>query len=104
MKKFVCIFAALALATVSLGTIAQQTANVVRQVAVSMPQARKLALQARPGDVIAEKIEVREGGSGLRYTFNIHTGSVTYEVGIDANTGKVLVNGVEPPREVDATN
>jgi uncharacterized membrane protein YkoI len=35
----------------------------------------------------------------MRYTFNINTGQATYEVGIDANTGVVLVNAVEPPRE-----
>lgn len=103
MKKFVGIFAALALATSGLGVAAQTVDNVIRQVAVAMPKAREIALQAQPGEIISEKIETREGGSGLRYTFNINNGSVTYEVGIDANTGKVLVNGIEPPKEVDAS-
>ena len=53
---------------------------------------------------MARNIEAREGGSGLRYTFNINTGSVTYEVGVDANTGQILVNGVEPPKEVTVSN
>jgi uncharacterized membrane protein YkoI len=32
---------------------------------------------------------------GLRYSFDIKAGSHTYEVGVDAVTGKVLENGSE---------
>ena len=35
------------------------------------------------------------GGAGLRYSFDIKRGKVTQEVGVDAQTGKVLENKKE---------
>ena len=32
---------------------------------------------------------MEKGGSGLRYSFGIKNGKVLYEVGVDAETGKV---------------
>jgi len=40
-------------------------------------------------------LEKEKGGSGLRYSFDIKSGNVAYEVGIDAQTGKVLENSKE---------
>lgn len=99
MKKFFTIFATIALATAAIGVEAATSDSVIRQVGIAMPQAREIALKARRGEIMSEQIETREGGSGMRYTFNINTGEVTYEVGVDASTGAILVNGVEPPRE-----
>ncbi len=99
MKKIFAIFATIALASFGAAGFAATADSVIRPVGVAMPKARDIALHARPGEVMSEQIETREGGSGMRYTFNINTGQATYEVGIDANTGVVLVNGVEPPRE-----
>jgi uncharacterized membrane protein YkoI len=62
---------------------------------VSIDQARAIALKAVPGQITAEELENEEGGSGLRYTFNIKRGADTYEIGIDARTGTVLENIVE---------
>jgi uncharacterized membrane protein YkoI len=62
---------------------------------VSIDQARAIALKTVPGEIIDEELETEEGGSGLRYTFNLKRGSQTYEVGIDAKTGAVLENIVE---------
>jgi uncharacterized membrane protein YkoI len=62
---------------------------------VSLPQARATALAARPGQVVDEELEHERGGSGLRYSFDIKNGSVTYEVGVDAMTGRVLENSVD---------
>ena len=36
-----------------------------------------------------------KGGSGLRYSFDVQANGITYEVGIDAVTGRVLENGRE---------
>ena len=35
------------------------------------------------------------GGSGLRYSFGVKSGNALYEVGVDAQTGKVLENAKE---------
>ena len=37
----------------------------------------------------------KSAGSGLRYSFDIKDGKTTYEVGVDAQTGKVLENAAE---------
>lgn len=62
---------------------------------VSLEQARATALQAHPGKVADEELEKEDGGSGLRYSFDIRNGNTTQEVGVDAQTGKVLENKPE---------
>jgi uncharacterized membrane protein YkoI len=62
---------------------------------VSMEDARAIALKAHPGKITDEELEKEEGGSGLRYSFDIRQGKVTQEVGVDAITGKVLENAPE---------
>ena len=64
---------------------------------VSIAAARSLALKAHPGAIVAEELEKEPGGSGLRYSFDIKTGSATQEVGVDASTGAVLENAKEGP-------
>jgi uncharacterized membrane protein YkoI len=62
---------------------------------VSLAKAEAIALKARPGDVTDRELEKERGGSGLRYSFDIRSGGRTYEVGVDAITGKVLENAPE---------
>ena len=64
-------------------------------VKVNMEDARKIALQARSGDITSEELEKESGGSGLRYSFIVRSNKVLYEVGVDAQTGKVLENTKE---------
>ena len=64
---------------------------------VSIEQARAIATKAAPGKITDEELEKEPGGSGLRYSFDIKRGTKTYEVGIDAQTGKVLENKIEGP-------
>lgn len=64
---------------------------------VSIEQARTIAQQARPGAITDEELEREKGGSGLRYSFDIKSGGAVYEVGVDAQTGKVLENKKEGP-------
>jgi len=40
-------------------------------------------------------LEKKKGGSGLRYSFGVKSGKALYEVGVDAQTGKVLENSKE---------
>jgi uncharacterized membrane protein YkoI len=62
---------------------------------VSMAIAQATALKARPGAITDKELERESGGSGLRYSFDIMAGGKTYEVGVDAQTGKVLENKAE---------
>ena len=62
---------------------------------VSLDEARAIALKAHPGTVTDEELEKEKGGSGLRYSFDVKSGNATYEVGVDAVSGKVLENTKE---------
>lgn len=64
---------------------------------VTMAEARVVALKAHPGKITDEELEKEAGGSGLRYSFDIKSGKVTQEVGVDAQTGVVLENKAEEP-------
>jgi uncharacterized membrane protein YkoI len=65
------------------------------QAKITLAQARTIALKARPGTIIDQELEKEGGGSGLRYAFDVKAGKATYEVGVDAATGKVLENATE---------
>ena len=64
---------------------------------INIEQARAIALKARPGAITDEELENEKGGSGLRYSFDIKSGGAGYEVGVDAQSGKVLENKKEGP-------
>lgn len=64
---------------------------------IDMKEARAIALKACPGKITDEELERENGGSGLRYSFDIRKGKATQEVGVDAKTGKVLENDPEGP-------
>ena len=100
MNRPVIPIAALALAAaLASGAIAQSAPykghELAARAAVSIAAARAVALKARPGVVTDQELEKEPGGSGLRYSFDIRSGGKTYEVGVDARTGKVLENGAE---------
>jgi uncharacterized membrane protein YkoI len=65
------------------------------QAKVTLAQARAIALKARPGEITDQELEREGGGSGLRYSFDVRSAGVVYEVGVDAKTGKVLENSRE---------
>jgi uncharacterized membrane protein YkoI len=69
--------------------------KLLPQAKLTLPQARKVALNTHPGKVVSEELEQESGGSGLRYSFVIHHKKVKHEVGVDAKTGAVLENAVE---------
>jgi len=64
---------------------------------ITLEQAKAIALKTQAGVVTAGELEREPGGSGLRYSFDITTGQVTHEVGVDAKTGAVLENSIEGP-------
>jgi uncharacterized membrane protein YkoI len=89
----IAIFALmLAIPTYALAYEGQEMAGTAK---VTMEEARKIALQALPGDITSEELEKESGGSGLRYSFVVKSNKVLYEIGVDAQTGKVLENTKE---------
>lgn len=99
MKTILASLAALSLglaATAALAGAPHFTGQeLAGQAKITLAQARTIALKARPGTVIDQELEKEAGGSGLRYAFDVKAGKTTYEVGVDAATGKVLENGAE---------
>ena len=71
--------------------------DLAPQAKVSLDKARAIAIKARPGQITDQELEKEKGGSGLRYSFDVKNGKTTYEVGVDAKTGKVLENKAEGP-------
>jgi uncharacterized membrane protein YkoI len=100
MRKFVCFTAAVSLgATGALAASASHFAgsSLLPQAKITLAQARSTALAARPGQITDQELEKERGGTGLRYSFDIKSKGKTFEVGVDARTGKVLENGGEGP-------
>src|ERR1700730_15599498 len=69
--------------------------QLAAQATISLSRARAIALKARPGAITDQELEKEGGGSGLRYSFDVKSAGKTYEVGVDAKTGKLLENGAE---------
>jgi uncharacterized membrane protein YkoI len=69
------------------------------QAKVALSQARAVAMRARPGAIIDQELEKEAGGTGLRYDFDVKSQGATYEVGVDALTGRVIENGCETPAQ-----
>jgi uncharacterized membrane protein YkoI len=67
------------------------------QAKIGLEEAQAVALKARPGAVTDKELEKEKGGSGLRWSFDIKSGGKTFEVGVDAKTGKILENKAEGP-------
>lgn len=67
------------------------------QAKITLAEARATAVKTRPGVIADQELEKEGGGAGLRYSFDVRSHGVTYEVGVDAKTGKVLENSNEGP-------
>jgi uncharacterized membrane protein YkoI len=70
-------------------------AELLPQSKITLAQARQSAVRAHPGVITDQELEKERGGTGLRYSFDIKNHGKTFEVGIDARTGKVLENDAE---------
>lgn len=72
-------------------------AELLPQAKITLAQARQTAVRAHPGVITDQELEKERGGTGLRYSFDIKDHGKTFEVGVDARTGKVLENDAEGP-------
>lgn len=95
MKKFILLIGALSIATAALSANAYTGEKLAKTAKVTIAEARVIALKAHSGKIVDEELEKEGGGSGLRYSFDIRHDKVTQEVGVDAQTGKVLENKPE---------
>ena len=98
MNKRLSILAGLAAVTLVSGMMAAHAytgQELAKQARIGIVQARAIELNAHPGTITDEELEKENGGSGLRYSFDVKRGSVTQEVGVDARTGRVLENKKE---------
>jgi uncharacterized membrane protein YkoI len=87
------IFPALAIALIATNSASAYTGqSLARHARITMARASAIALDARQGRITDRELEYELGGSGLRYSFGIRRNGVTYEVGVDARTGRVLEN------------
>lgn len=88
---------ATALLAVSLSSVAfaYSGENLTHYAKLTIERATAVALKARPGTITDRELEREGGGSGLRYSFDIKSHAVVYEVGVDAKTGKVFENSTE---------
>jgi len=97
MKCCLASAATMALVIVTTPAMAYTGQELSKQAKVSITEARAIALKAHPGKIVDEELEKEKGGTGLRYSFDIKRGAMTQEVGVDAQTGKVLENKKEGP-------
>lgn len=98
MKVFnaLSIVAAAALMSASIGSALAYSGEALAKTAkITMEKATDVALKARPGKITDKELEKEKGGSGLRYSFDILSKGVTYDVGVDAQTGAILENARE---------
>ena len=95
MRIIAKITLAAAASLLATGAFAYTGQELAKNAKVTLDQAEKIAVKARPGKITDKELEKEVGGSGLRYSFDIKAKGITYEVGIDAADGKVLENGKE---------
>jgi uncharacterized membrane protein YkoI len=95
----IALILSVALASASSAAIAAPQgfagASLLPMAKITLAQARQTAVRAHPGVITDQELEKERGGTGLRYSFDIRSNGKTYEVGVDARTGKVLENDAE---------
>lgn len=83
----------------SLLTLPAAQAAPAPHAKLSTRQARAIALKAAPGRVVDAEYE-KEGGA-WRYSFDIRQGKRIHEIGINANTGKIVEDKYEGLKDKD---
>lgn len=69
------------------------TAATAPKAKLTMAQARVIALRAAPGKIADSEYE-KEAGA-WRYSFDIRQGNKIHEIGVDANSGRIVENKFE---------
>ena len=95
MTRLSLTLAALVCVSMAVPAVAYTGQKLAKNAQITMPQAEAIALKAHPGKITDEELEKEQGGSGLRYSFDIKGTGPVAEVGVDAQTGSVLENTKE---------
>lgn len=66
---------------------------------LSMAQARAIALKRAPGKIVESDYENEKGG--WRYSFDIRQGQRIHEIGVDANSGRIVEDAFESAKDKD---
>ena len=95
--NYLNILFALAIVTpcVASSAFAYTGEKLAKTAKITIEQATDIAQKARSGKITDKELEREKGGSGLRYSFDVLSKGITYEVGVDAQTGAVLENARE---------
>ncbi|MEO9131106.1 MAG: PepSY domain-containing protein [Sphingomonas sp.] len=88
-----------ALGIASLGLATTASAAPAPHAKLTMAQARAIALKIAPGKIADAEYE-KEGG-GWRYSFDIRQGKRIHEIGVDANSGRVVEDKFEGLHDKD---
>lgn len=96
MTKLLKLIAAFGAASVAL---AGPVAAHAPKAKLTMAQARTIALKAAPGKV--EDSEYEKESGAWRYSFDIRQGGKIHEIGVNANTGKIVENKFEGVKDKD---
>lgn len=88
-------FAKSTIMAVAIGVLGVGAMSAIAAPAAKLTKAQALAiaLKIAPGKV--KDAEYEKEGAGWRYSFDIVQGNRIHEIGIDANTGKVVENKYE---------
>ncbi len=78
----------------------QSTDQAQANAKITMKQARETALKAAQGGKIVDQEFEKENG-GWRYSFDIREGNRIHEIGVDAETGKIVENSWEGTQDKD---
>ena len=90
-----------ALTTAGFSMTGQASEHHRPNTTITMKQARAIAKHTCHGTIENVELEHENGGSGLRYSFDMHRHGKWREVGVDANTGKILENRPESANPKD---
>jgi len=88
-----------ALGIASFGLAATAGAAPAPHAKLTMAQARAIALKRAPGKIADAEYE-KEGG-GWRYSFDIRQGRRIHEIGVDANSGRIVEDKFEGLKDKD---
>lgn len=76
-----------------------QAQNAKPPAKLTMTQARDIALKTAPGKIVDSEYENESGG--WRYSFDIRQGKLVHEIGVDANSGKIVEDKFEGTKDKD---
>ncbi len=95
-KTAALLFASAALLGAPFAAQAQPTKPPAK---LTMTQARDIALKTAPGKIVDSEYE--DEGGAWRYSFDIRQGKQIHEIGVDANTGKIVEDKFEGTKDKD---